>query len=206
MAHLAIGHYNRSTLSQPVLQDGIPRLRIIVTGVYRGLSSIAFIFALLMLVFYIYAILGLSFFAKNDPWHFKNLHTAMLTLFRASTFEDWTDIYYIKQKTPRIPMRLPCARAICGALTVNFRGRVATTAAITGGMRAGWQTQTDVAGSRSNAPTPSRKAPLRRCNMQPVIRCVPQPLSRANLMPRLGFQSCSDFSGLIAGAASGCGW
>eukprot|EP01052_Picozoa_sp_SAG31_P006069 SAG31_NODE_275_length_18666_cov_8.489309_12_plen_1217_part_00 len=77
------------------LLDGIPQLRIIITGVYRGLSSITFIFLLLMLVFYIYAIIGLALFQDNDPWHFANLHTAMLSLFRASTFEDWTDIYYI---------------------------------------------------------------------------------------------------------------
>jgi voltage-gated sodium channel len=85
------------------LLDGIPQLRIIVIGVYRGLTSISFIFSLLMLVFYIYAIIGLSLFRENDPSHFKNLHTAMLSLFRGSTFEDWTDIYYINYYVRSFP-------------------------------------------------------------------------------------------------------
>ena len=34
-------------------------------------------------------------FKENDPWHFGTLHDSILTLFRASTLEDWTDIMYI---------------------------------------------------------------------------------------------------------------
>lgn len=34
-------------------------------------------------------------YAVNDPVEFKNLDTAMITLFRMSTMEDWTDIMYI---------------------------------------------------------------------------------------------------------------
>ena len=43
----------------------------------------------------VFAIIGIILFKDNDPWHFGNLHISMLTLFRASTFEDWTDIMYI---------------------------------------------------------------------------------------------------------------
>ena len=34
-------------------------------------------------------------FAKNDPMHFGNLQLSLLTLFRASTLDDWTDIMYV---------------------------------------------------------------------------------------------------------------
>ncbi|CAN0165191.1 unnamed protein product [Discosporangium mesarthrocarpum] len=34
-------------------------------------------------------------FKVNDPWHFGSLHMAMVTLFRCSTLEDWTDTLYI---------------------------------------------------------------------------------------------------------------
>ena len=34
-------------------------------------------------------------FAENDPIHFRNLQTSMLSLFRAVTLEDWTDLMYI---------------------------------------------------------------------------------------------------------------
>tara|TARA_Y100000814_G_C12276652_1_gene383613 strand:- start:463 stop:978 length:516 start_codon:yes stop_codon:yes gene_type:complete len=34
-------------------------------------------------------------FSDNDPLHFRNLQTSMLSLFRAVTLEDWTDLMYI---------------------------------------------------------------------------------------------------------------
>lgn len=50
---------------------------------------------LLLLLFYIYAVAGVFFFGANDPIHFADLQTSMLSLFRVVTLEDWTDIMYI---------------------------------------------------------------------------------------------------------------
>lgn len=72
-----------------------PQLAIIVDALLMGLSSIGFIGLILVLVYYIFAIIGIYFFRENDPWHFGNLGRAMLTLFRVSTMEDWTDVMYI---------------------------------------------------------------------------------------------------------------
>ena len=51
---------------------------------------------LLVLNFYVYAVMGVFMFSENDPLHFKDLPTAMLSLFRVVTLEDWTDIMYIQ--------------------------------------------------------------------------------------------------------------
>ena len=34
-------------------------------------------------------------FAENDPIHFRNLQTSILSLFRVVTLEDWTDVMYL---------------------------------------------------------------------------------------------------------------
>jgi voltage-gated sodium channel len=34
-------------------------------------------------------------FGENDPIHFRNLQTSILSLFRVVTLEDWTDVMYI---------------------------------------------------------------------------------------------------------------
>ena len=73
----------------------IPQLQMIIMGLVGGMKSIAYIMLLLFLVFYLYAIAGIMAFRDNDPWHYGDLFTALLTLFRASTLEDWTDIMYI---------------------------------------------------------------------------------------------------------------
>eukprot|EP00940_MAST-03C_sp_MAST-3C-sp2_P002471 g2471.t1 len=73
----------------------IPQLQMIVTGLISGMNSIGYIGVLLMMVFYLYAIVGISLFGDNDPWHFRNLVVSFNTLFRMMTLEDWTDVMYI---------------------------------------------------------------------------------------------------------------
>jgi len=76
------------------LVRALPKLQVLVIGLLKSLSSIGYIGALLGLVFYLYAIVGMGFFGANDPVHMDGLFTTMLTLFRAATLEDWTDLMY----------------------------------------------------------------------------------------------------------------
>ena len=77
------------------LVKSLPQLAVLVNALLMGFSSIGFIGLIMLLVFYVFAIVALILFRDNDPWHFGQLHIAMLTLFRVSTFEDWTDVMYI---------------------------------------------------------------------------------------------------------------
>jgi voltage-gated sodium channel len=74
-----------------------PELRMLVMALMQAKDSIMFVVLLMFLVFYVFAIFSIMLFKKNDPWHFKNLHTALMTLFRVATGEDWTDIMYTAQ-------------------------------------------------------------------------------------------------------------
>lgn len=76
------------------LVKALPELQVLVMGLLGSLSSIFYVALLLMLVFYLYGIICVSFFRDNDPVHFGTLETAFLTLFRMATFEDWTDVMY----------------------------------------------------------------------------------------------------------------
>ena len=73
----------------------VKQLKVIVEGLIKGLSAVTYIVMLLVLVFYLYAVLGVSSFRRNDPYHFGNVGLAMLTLYRIATFEAWTNIMYI---------------------------------------------------------------------------------------------------------------
>jgi len=74
----------------------IPRLQIIVNSLLKGLPSMTYVGLLLLLLFYVYAVLGVFLFRENDPLHFSDLQTALITMFRVVTLEDWTDILYIQ--------------------------------------------------------------------------------------------------------------
>jgi voltage-gated sodium channel len=72
----------------------IPRLKIVVEALLRSLPSMGYVSILLMVLFYMYAVMGTFLFGQNDPIHFGTLQAAFLSLFRIVTLEDWTDIMY----------------------------------------------------------------------------------------------------------------
>jgi len=77
------------------LVRAFPELQVIVEALIMGLKSIGYIGGLLLLLIYVFAILGTTLFGVNDPFHFGTLHTSILTLFRVSTLDGWSDIMYI---------------------------------------------------------------------------------------------------------------
>jgi len=77
------------------LITAMPKMRLIVGALLKSIPSMIHIFMLLGIIFYIYAVMATFAFSENDPIHFENLQTSMLTLFRMVTFEDWTDVMYI---------------------------------------------------------------------------------------------------------------
>lgn len=72
----------------------IPQLRLIVDTIVKSIPSLVYILFFLIIFFYIYGIYGFYLFHEHDPYHWKNLGTSLLTLFRILTFEDWTDLMY----------------------------------------------------------------------------------------------------------------
>ncbi len=77
------------------LIKALPKLQMLVGALLKSIPSMGYVSVLLLLLFYIYAVAGVFFFGENDPIHFENLQTSMLSLFRVVTLEDWTDIMYI---------------------------------------------------------------------------------------------------------------
>lgn len=69
-----------------------PKLRLIISALLKSIPSMGYVVALLGLLFYVYAIVGVFMFGKTDPLHFGDLHHALVTLFKIITLEGWTDI------------------------------------------------------------------------------------------------------------------
>jgi voltage-gated sodium channel len=106
------------------LITALPKLQMIVGALLVSLPSMFYVGLLLFLLFYLYGVMAVFLFRANDPVHFINLPTAMLTLFRVVTQEDWTDVMYIQMygsdvytyaNTTGIEP-VPTARPVLGAL------------------------------------------------------------------------------------------
>ncbi|WNG39946.1 ion transporter [Archangium minus] len=80
------------------LVRALPKLQILVTALIKSIPSMGYVALLLGLVFYIYGVAGTFLFGANDPVHFGNLPTALLSLFRVVTLEGWTELLYIQMR------------------------------------------------------------------------------------------------------------
>jgi len=78
------------------LMTALPQLQLLVAALIKSIPSMGYVGLLLMLNFYVYAVMGVFLFRGNDPVHFRDLPTSMLTLFRVVTLEDWTDVMYLQ--------------------------------------------------------------------------------------------------------------
>lgn len=76
------------------LMTALPQLQLIVGALIKSIPSMGYVGILLSLNFYVYAVMGVFLFGENDPKHFGNLQSSMVSLFRVVTLEDWTDIMY----------------------------------------------------------------------------------------------------------------
>jgi voltage-gated sodium channel len=79
------------------LVRALPKLQVLVGALLKSIPSMAYVSLLLMLLFYVYAVAATFMFSGNDPVHFATLPLSMLSLFRAVTLEDWTDLMYINR-------------------------------------------------------------------------------------------------------------
>ena len=74
------------------LVTAVPKLQYLVTAMLKSLPSMGYVALLLGLIFYIYAVVGVTMFGANDPMHFGGLGRAMLTLFSVVTLEGWVEV------------------------------------------------------------------------------------------------------------------
>lgn len=83
------------------LIKNVPRLRFIVESLFHSLPSLLWIFVLLALVFYVFAVIGTKLFSSEFPAWFGTLGASMFSLFQIMTLEGWADISRsVMQKYP----------------------------------------------------------------------------------------------------------
>lgn len=70
------------------LAEQLQELQIIINALFNSLPSLFYVFLLIVMYFYIYAVIGTDFF-REDCEEFESIPSALLTLFRIVTFDDW---------------------------------------------------------------------------------------------------------------------
>lgn len=68
----------------------IARLRHLVESLIRALPSIGWIVVLMLMVFYIFAVMGTKLFGEQFPEYFGHLGASLYSLFQVMTLESWS--------------------------------------------------------------------------------------------------------------------
>lgn len=72
------------------LLSQIPKLRAIIESLLRALPGMGWTALLLVLVFYIFAVMGTMLFAEQFPEYWGNLGLSLFSLFQIMTLESWS--------------------------------------------------------------------------------------------------------------------
>lgn len=80
------------------LVSALPRLQLLIGALFRSIGAMGYVCLLLALVYYVYAVAGVEFFARSAPQHFGSLPSAMLTLSQIMTLDNWSELYASVQR------------------------------------------------------------------------------------------------------------
>ncbi|MCR9252365.1 MAG: ion transporter [bacterium] len=72
------------------LLKNIPKLKIIIESLLHAVPSIGWIFVLLGIVYFVYAVIGTNLFGADYPEFFGSLPAAFFSLFQIMTLESWS--------------------------------------------------------------------------------------------------------------------
>lgn len=70
----------------------LKKLQIIIEAIIEAIPNVMWASILLLLIFYIFSIIGVTTFGENFPVWFGTIGKSMFTLFQITTLEGWPDI------------------------------------------------------------------------------------------------------------------
>lgn len=69
-----------------------PSMRRVVAGLFAAVPGIASIGAIMLVIFYVFAVMATKMFGADFPHWFGTLHVSLFTLFQIMTLEGWAEI------------------------------------------------------------------------------------------------------------------
>ncbi|MFY0602220.1 MAG: ion transporter [Cyclobacteriaceae bacterium] len=72
------------------LIKNVPKLRLIMESLIKSIPSIGWIAVLLLIIFYIFAVIGTDLYQDRFPIYFGDMGKSFFTLFQVMTLESWS--------------------------------------------------------------------------------------------------------------------
>lgn len=81
------------------LISAFPQLRRVISGLLTAIPGLGAIAAILIIILYVFAVIGSKLFGADYPQWFGSLTISLFTLFQVLTLEGWADIVREIEKT-----------------------------------------------------------------------------------------------------------
>ena len=75
--------------------NSVPTLRSVTESLMLAFGNVGYVMLMIMIVNFIFAVIGMVLFAENDPEHFGHIPMALMTIWMIETLDAWEDIMYI---------------------------------------------------------------------------------------------------------------
>ena len=70
----------------------IGRMRRLVAALFKSIPAILYTLSMMVIIYFVYAIIGVDLFSEVSPDRFGGLPEAMFSLFQITTLESWPDV------------------------------------------------------------------------------------------------------------------
>lgn len=74
------------------LATALPAMRRVVSGMFKAIPGATSVAGVLLIMYYVAAVMGTNFFRDSNPEFFGDLGASLFTLFKMMTLEGWPDI------------------------------------------------------------------------------------------------------------------
>jgi voltage-gated sodium channel len=75
--------------------NSLPALRSVTQSLMLAFSNVGWVMLMMLLINFVFAVIGCLLFAQNDPQHFGRLSSSVMSIWQVETFDAWEEIMYI---------------------------------------------------------------------------------------------------------------
>ena len=77
------------------LLNSFPALQSVTSSLILAFSNVIYVMLMILIINFVFAVIAMLLFAKNDPQHFGRMSSALISIWMVETFDAWEELLYI---------------------------------------------------------------------------------------------------------------
>ena len=77
------------------LLNSFPALQSVTSSLILAFSNVIYVMLMILIINFVFAVIAMLLFAKNDPQHFGRMSSALISIWMVETFDAWENLLKI---------------------------------------------------------------------------------------------------------------